>query len=211
MIGDQAVARIQQGLGFMNRQASVILSRLQEAQKDFEKGKTLPKFLLQEDQTLTLLTGTSSVNLPAGFLRVDDDALPHYIDATNQTATFISIVRSFTEALRSNYDPDSNAPRVAVIRKSKIDFINEVSSTYTLTWNYYKADDVISGASENQWLANATDWIIGEAGYRMASDVHNVEAMAKFDRLRTQGRAAVFADIIASEEQSGPIMMGEDF
>jgi hypothetical protein len=209
MTGDQAVARIQQGLGFMTRQATVILDRLKEAQKDLEKGKTLPKFLLQEDQTLTLLTGTSTVALPAGFLRVDDDNLPHYTDVTTQTPKFINIVRSFAEALKANFDPDSNAPRVAVIRKSAIDFINNVSADYTLTWSYYKADAVITGNDTNLWLTNAQDWIIGEAGYRMALDLENASAAAKFAGLRTQGRAAVFAGIVADEEQAGPIMMGE--
>lgn len=210
MLGSEAVARIQEGLGFATRRSDTILARMKEAQRDFEKGKTLPKFLLQEDQALTLLSGAHSVALPTDFLRVDDDALPRFTDSVTLKPTFISIVRSYSAAVAALAGSTSTTPRTAVIRQSTIDFIIDATQTYTFTWNYYKADAEITLGAENLWLANAADWIIGEAGYRMAKNARDQAAMADFGELRTQGRAAVFGEIIASEEAAGPVAMGED-
>lgn len=211
LTGAQAVARIQEGLDFANRQASVIEARLNEAQRDLEQGKTLPRFLLQESQTLTLLSGTSAVALPTGFLRFFDDELPHFIDSTTERPKFISIVRSYAEALNANFSEESEVPKVAVLRNTVLDFINEVSQTYTLTWSYYKAaDPVVNDGSTNAWLINAPNWLVGEAGYRIAKNIRDAQAAQDFAEMAQKGRAACFGEIIASEEAAGGVSMGEN-
>lgn len=209
MTRDEAVTRIQDGLGFTGQLTSKIQLRLQEAQRDLEKGKTLPKFLLQEDQTLSLLSGTHSVALPTGFLRVDDENPPHFFpDATTNDPTFIALKRNYREALEANSSAEAGSPAVAVIRNTVIDFITNADQNYTLTWNYYKADQVLASNIENLWLANAADWLVGFAGFRMARDARDKDGMTIFQAMMTEGRAAVFAEIIAKEESSGPVVMG---
>lgn len=208
MLRSAAVTRIQDGLGFATRQEANIINRLQEAQRDLEKGKTLPKFLLQENATLNLIDGTSTVALPTGFLRIADDYPVRFIATGETSPTFIRIVRDYSSAYRDNYSGEIEGPKIGVIRNAVIDFINTVDTNYTVYWSYYKAADVLSTDIENAWLANAPEWLIGEAGYRLAMDLRDKEGVTIFDSLRTKGRAACFGEIIASEEASGPIMMG---
>jgi hypothetical protein len=210
MIGSVAIARIQDGLGFASRHSDKILLRLKEAQRDLEKGKTLPKFLLQEAQTFTLLSGTSTVALPTGFLRMDDDNPPYFNNTGSVKPNYIRIVRSGQDAAISNWSETPATPKVAVIRKSVLDFIAPVSGDIGFTWSYYKADDLVALDEENLWLANAPEWLIGEAGLRMAMDVRDKGAVEIFTTLTAKGRAAVFAEIIASEDQGGPLVMGEE-
>lgn len=210
MLRSVAVARIQDGLGFAARQSDKIILRLQEAQRELEKGKTLPKFLLEEQTTPIILpAGQAVVALPSGFLRLDNDNPPHYPSASTGEPVYISMKRSYREALEANFSTERGAPKVAVILASGyINFINIADVTYTLAWNYYKAADVLTADIENKWLLNAPDWLIGEAGWRMAMDLRDKDAVTIFDNLRKTGRAAVFADIVAGEESSGLVLMG---
>lgn len=208
MLRDDAVIRIQDGLGFAARQSDKIILRLLEAQRDLEKGKTLPKFLLQESQALVLLTGTSTVALPSGFLRVDDDNPPHFVAPATVSPVFVAIKHNYRDALEANYDDTPSGPKVAVIRNSVIDFIATADTTYNMTWNYYKAAALLTTNIENEWLANASDWLIGMAGLRMARDARDKDAVGIFQSMMTEGRAACFGEIVASEQASGPLVMG---
>lgn len=203
-----AVTRIQDGLGFASRQSDKIVLRLQEAQRELEAGKTLPPFLLQEEQTLSLLTGTSTVATPSGFLRIDDAFKPYFIASGETAPTFLQVKRNFTDAFEANFDGESQGPKVMVVRKATIDFINNADVDYTVIWQYYKAADLLVTDIENAWLLHAPDWLIGEAGWRMAMDARDKDAVVIFDNLRKTGRAATFGEIVAGEEASGPLIMG---
>lgn len=210
MLRSAAVTRITDGLGFNTSLSDRIISRLQEAQRDLEKGKTLPRFLLQEDQALTLLAGTNTVALPTGFLRVDSENPPHYTPAASDEPFFISWKRTYADALAANSSDTAAGPKVAVLRKSTIDFIVTADVTYNLVWSYYKAADVLTTDIENAWLANAPEWLIGEAGWRFAQDKRDKDAMTLFENLRKSGRAACFGEELASDDALGPIYLGEN-
>lgn len=220
MLRDAAVQRINRAIGFRasgNPLETTIIDTLQEAQRDLEKGKTLPKFLIQEDQTLTLVAGQHSVALPTGFLRDVDETRIRYYETTNSVRPRF-LKRTYMDdailasSFRSETDPETparnRAPSVYVIRRATIDFITVANQNYTLFWDYYKADQVLSSNIENLWLANASEWLIGEAGARLAADLGNQQAAASFEAMRTKGRAAVFGEILASELSSGPLQMG---
>lgn len=213
MIGSVAVQRIKDGLGFLQSTSadSTILLRLNEAQRDLEKGKTLPKFLLQGEQTLLLTSGTHATNLPTGFIRVYDEERPRIVTATSDIPVFLSR-KYYDSAVAANIreENDPVAPKVYVIRKSTIDFITTADTTYTLTWSYYKGAAAVESATENEWLANAAEWLIGFAGRRYAMDRRNKTAVELFSDMESRGRAAVFGEIIAAEEADGPMMMGAD-
>jgi hypothetical protein len=223
MLRSEAVQRINDAIGFRaagNSLEDLIIRRLQEAQRDLEKGKTLPKFLLLEDQTLTLPANQHAVPLPAGFLRDVDSVGIRFastIGASRPRPRFLKRVdvkdginaMAFIAGHVDETLPDQpRAPRVYAIRKNTIDFILTVTQTYNFVWDYYKAADVLFIDVENAWLANASEWLIGEAGIRVARNLGNQQAMADFDALRTAGRAAVFGEELASELSSGPIAMG---
>jgi hypothetical protein len=219
MLRADAVRRINDGIGFRPDGHSLedkIVLRLQEAQRDLEKGKTIPPFLLQEDQTLSLLANTNSVALPTGFIRIDDDNLPHYFSTDLPSPRYLKPFRQYVDAVgyisqvrRFNIQTDALAPSVFVIRKGTIDFVSKADKSYSLLWNYYKAGALLTSNIENEWLAEASEWLIGEAGYRIAMDLRDATAKDVFDDMRQRARAAVFGDILADEDAGGPIQMGE--
>jgi hypothetical protein len=207
----EAVRRINDGLGFRPDGHSLepkIILRLQEAQRDLEKGKTLPRFLIREDQTITLLAGGHSALLPADFIREDDDNRLHFFNVSSDIAQYLKPKR-YSDAVVANLrEQGPIGPSVYVIRASTIDFITKADVNYTLTWNYFASDQILTVDVENGWLREAPEWLIGEAGYRIAKDARDPDAVTLFDGLRTQGRAACFGDIIADEDAGGPYIMG---
>lgn len=218
MTRTEAVARINDAIGFRatgNPLETKIILRLQEAQRDLEKGKTLPRFLLVEDQTLVLPAGEHAVALPTGFLRDVDDVGVRYYEPNTVRAHFLKRayfrdavnVTSFLTGGETLPD-QPRAPRNYVIRRTTIDFVTVVTQDFTFVWDYYKADAVLTANIENLWLANAPEWLIGEAGLRIARNLGNQQAAADFDAMRTQGRAATFGETLASELSSGPLQMG---
>lgn len=211
MLRSAAITRIQDDLGFANRQSDKIVNRLQEAQRILEAGTSLPRFLVQEAQTLALAAGDSTIARPAGFLRFDDEFKPYFLDVTTSRPHFLRVVRSYSDAYQANITGDAEAPAVMVILKSTISFINPLNEARTIYWQYFKAAQVLATDIENEWLADTrggADWLIGEAGWRMAMSVRDKEAVTIFDNLRKTGRAACFGEIVAQEESSGPLVMG---
>lgn len=207
-----AIERINDGLGFMssgNAMEPKIILRLKEAQRDLEKGKTLPKFLIEEDSPLTLLTGEHSVAKPSDFLRVDDEVQIHYIPDGYEVPIFLR-KRFYNDAVAANIreQNDPVAPSIYVLRQSTIDFVTTADTDYTLYWNYYKAAEVLDTDIENAWLEHAPEWLIGEAGLRIASDARDAEAVALFGEMLKRARAAHFANLLDEELSGGPLQMG---
>jgi hypothetical protein len=62
--------------------------------------------------------------------------------------------------------------------------------------------------STNDWLTYAPEWLIGEAGFRLAKDLRDTTAVDLFDDMRQRARAASFGELIADEDAGGPIVMG---
>ena len=216
MLRSAAVRRINRDLGYRPdgwaREGDVI-SCLQEAQKNFEKGKTLPRFLLAEDQPLTLLVNTHSVAYPTGFLRISDDNPLHFFPTGSTVPTYLQ-QKFYSDAVIANITASSTearAPSVYVLRKGSIDFITTANQQYNLLMDYYKAADLLTSDIENQWLADegaGAEWLIGEAGYRMAVSLKDQSAMQSFDAMRTSGRAACFGELVTQETEGGPLQMG---
>jgi hypothetical protein len=214
-LGD-AIDRICEDLG--NRGGSTVLrartkERIYAAQRDLESGKTLPKFLVQEDATLTLLSGASSLALPTGFIRVE--TAPHFVPSGASSPVFLQQKLNYQEAVEAARSSTStDLLTTFVIRKSTIDFINTAAQNYTFLWNYYKHADIPAADSDtNAWLSDTgagADWLIGEAGWRMALSIRDKEALTVFTQLRQSGRAAVFGEIVAEEDSAGPFIMGAD-
>lgn len=225
MTRDDAAARIRREIGFRPAGTSlddIIVSCLKEAQRDLEKGKTLPRFLLKQDQTLTLASGDHFVTLPTDFIRESDETRIRFFQTGSDVPTYLTR-KYYIDASMANLHGSADslttndpvAPSVYVVRfgKSfkKLDFITTADKAYTLYWDYYAQADVLAtGSTENDWLAdaNAPEWLIGEAGIRVARPLGNANAVQVFTSMRDAGRAACFGEDLAAETASGPIQMG---
>lgn len=218
MTRTEAVQRLNEAVGFRlsgHDKEDVFIRRLQEAQRDLESGKTLPRFLLQEDQQITLPAGQHQLPLPDGYLRDDDDNRLHFTSPDTNMPIYLKPMRysDAVIAVTQQQRPDQPrlqtiAPSVYVIRQSSVDFITMADTDYILIWNYYKADQVLTSDIENAWLLNAPEWLIGEAGERIARNLRDADALADFQEMKTKARAAVFGDILADEDAMGPLVMG---
>jgi hypothetical protein len=220
MLRDEAVGRINDGLGFRQAGHSLtdkIIARLIEAQRDLEHGKTLPRFLLLEDEILLLPAGEHQVALPERFLRLDDDNLLHY-PATNLAVSYPTYLKplSYSDAVKwhgvttgsSSLAP--NLPGAFVLRKDTIDFIATAQGDIEFVWSYYRGSMTLETNVTNHWLTHTPEWLIGEAGHRIAMDARDATAIQIFDDLRQKGRAAAFADILLDELAGGPMIMGRN-
>lgn len=212
MTRSDAIARIQRGLGFRQGLTNAIISALQEAQRELEKGKTLPKFLLQEDQALTLISGTHTVAIPDGFIREYDDEPLRYLPLGSQEYTVLPR-KIYSAALAANFESnETSGPKIYVLRSTTIDFITTANQDYDLLWTYYARADVLDSDIENAWLADThgPEWLIGEAGWRIASDLRDTTAASIFDNMRKTMRASVLGEIIDLELSGGPMFMGSN-
>lgn len=203
---DTARQRIQNGLGFSTTLADTIVLRMQESQRDLERGKTLPKFLLLEDQTLTLAQGASSVALPDDFLR-RSNTMPRYTPTGTDIPTTIPW-RNWDELRETLLDSDPAGPKGFVLRNDTIYFLPVADIAYTVTWDYYQKDALLTSNIENLWLANAPELIIGDAGMRIALDKRDKDAVALFTQMYKQARQSWFGETVEQEMDDGPMLLG---
>lgn len=219
MTRDQAIARINRTMAqrpIGHSLTSQYEDALREAQRDLEMGKTLPKFLLLEDQTLTLLVGEKSVALPDDFLRVDDDNSLYYVADDSHLQHYLTPYRYYRDAViavQSQQRPDqpaqtTDAPSIYTIRGSVIDFVTFADREYELTWNYYRKAEVLGSDVENLWLEHVPELLIGEAGMRIAADARDMSAIKIFEAIAAKARTSMLNKVVLDEEAVGPIIMG---
>lgn len=207
MLRSVAIARIQRGLGFRSDQSDNIILQLQESQRLLEKGRSLPRFLLQEDATLTVASGTGQTAFPTGFLREKDGELLRYYDTDDEEYVFLEKLTK-DESLSRFVNVDAGAPIAYAVRKAGIDVFPERDTSYDLTWSYYKSADALTSDIENAWLANAPEVLIGHAGAAMAKDLRDAEAVGIFQSMYSEAWRNMFADDVLLEETGDPIYVG---
>lgn len=202
MTRDEAVARIQQGCGWRSDVVDQIAYALREAQRLIEIGRSLPYFLVEEDEDLSAPTGSAAIALPDRFIREYDEndrSTLRYYDSTAQTWVFLEKM-DHDDALVEFASMDAGTPQAYVLRKDTIEIFPERDQDYTLVWSYYKGGEVLSSNIENSWLANAPDVLIGKAGASIATDLENDKAVGIFNALYKEAWAGAFAADILRQE-----------
>lgn len=206
MLRSVAVARIKRGLGFREDLDTEIVEALQEAQREFELGSTLPWFLIEKDSSISTVASTRAIAFPTGFLRLVEDEGPYY-ESTEDGVAYLAI-RPYDESLKYYEEFDSGAPRALAIRKDGFAVFPLPDAVYTITLSYYKAADVLDADIENVWLEYVPDLLINRAGMLVAEDLEHSIAYQKFERKFIFWRDKYFAEIAAREDQNMPRMMG---
>ena len=214
MTGGEAVAIIQRKLGFRSDQSDAIIAELNEAMRLLEQGKTLPRFLIMEDETLQLTANVNYVDLPTDFLRLVDDDYPVYTVSP-------SGVRYLEEAPWDSLQKlwaisTEGEPRGFAVRTTRMYVAPTPTEDTELTWSYYSRGETIVSAGTNRWLQEdeipfgAPYLLIGLAGRKMAGSLSSSnEIKIEFDNMVAQWRTAVFNDTV-EWETAGPVIMGGD-
>lgn len=206
MLRSEAVARIKRGLGFRTDLDNEIVSALQEAQRLLERGRTLPYFLVVEDEILAVPSGSGEVALPERFLREKEDEPLRYVD--EKKLVVLSKI-DISIGSRTFFEEGAGAPIAYTLRKDTIKFWPDRDKNYTLTWSYYRGAQELNADVENEWLEKAPEVLIGRAGMLIAEDLSNVGAYNKFLKMYQEAWGGMFADSEMRVRENAPLRMGE--
>lgn len=207
MLRAAAISRIKEGLDFRVGDDAYIITRLQEAQRHLELGRTLPSFLVEEDATLTVTSGDAEIALPTGFIREADGQGFHYFDSTEDEWVYLDKMDLY-EAKSRFVDTVASRPRAYVLRKATIAFFPARDANYDLTWSYYKNATLLDSDIENAWLLYNPDVLIGYTGWKMALDLGNAAAADRFEKLYNIAWTGGFAHDLEREAANDPLYMG---
>jgi hypothetical protein len=226
MTGAEAIAQIQQGLGWRSDKAVEILAALNFAQDEREQpGKTLPWYLLSEDQPLAVSSGVQAVSLPTGFIKEVEERDGNLRYQPNATSRTLFLTKTSYENAEKFFFGDwrvedlsatasvatvvIGAPRAYVLRSNTIRVYPKPDADYTLTWSYWSHDtDITSGSSTNQWLTYNPWVIVGEAGLKMAADLQNQAATQKFATILQRAEMNLMASVVERELSGRRLAMG---
>jgi len=216
MLRSEAVARIQRGLGFRTDLDDAIVASLKEAQRLLEVGRTLPSFLLAEDQSLVVAIGSGGTNLPLGFIKEAEQGQLRYADPTASKYTPLEKI-TFTEAKERFFSDAPGKPKAYALRSGNVDVFPERDVEYTLTWDYYKRAVALDSDLENEWLVDVPaaggklgdpEGLIGRAGIIIASDLRNQKALSLFQTMFADSWAGRMAYDIEREQVNNPVRIG---
>lgn len=204
LTGNQAVAQVQQRLGWRSDKSGEILVALQMAQDEMETGTSLPWFLKHEEEELLVTAGDRTLALPTGFKRIEDG--PHYL-STAEDPVYLT-QGEYWELYSSYAASDPGAPVAFTLRKSDLYLFPEPSEDKTLYWTYWAADDAITGGSTNQWLTHFPWLLIGRTIMDMAAALHNAEAAKAGAAMYSLWLPKVLGEDIEREAENRPYVMG---
>lgn len=211
---DTAVARIQRGLGFRDDLVDEIVASLQEARRLLETGRSLPSFLLQDEQTLAVPAGTANVDLPDGFIREWQEQPLRYTSASDANkVVFLEKLDYKIGEARFPPDTDPGAPLAYSILSNSIKFWPaERDVAYTLRWAYYKHSiELSSNVADNEWLdedVGAPEALIGRAGMIIAADLEDTGSLQKFSSMYSIAWNGITTEDELNDEENRPLAMG---
>ncbi len=205
----EAVQMVQDTLGFTTALESDIITRLQQAQVQLEKGTTLPWFLKTEVSSISTFTDEERVKLPSDFLRQwEEDPLWYFDgDAEEDEDKWKALVKDDLEFLRNSF-PSSGPPEAYALDDSYFRIFPTPDEAYTLKMIYYKKDEVLSSNIENLWLEHFPWLLIGKAGASLAAGLRDKEAVSVFAAFETINDAAMVKNTEARKHVSRRYVMG---
>lgn len=210
MLRDDAVIEIQERLKFRTDRSAEIIRRMQHVQRLLELGRTLPWFLVEEDAPLSLLAGTSDVNLPDEFIREYEYGRGmRYQPEAGATPVFVPKMN--IDELRALWtEAEPGFPQGYAIQTSVLKFLPVAAEGVTLRFDYYKKALVLTSNIENVWLKYAPDIIIGNAGASFAKTLDNKSAMAECTELASIAIQAVFNETIMRQTANRAFILGRN-
>jgi len=208
MTRDEAIAEIQWHLGNRSDLFDQIVLALKRAQRQLELGKTLPWFLKNNDTGFDVdLLDEGYADLPTGFLREDERESIKYWGGTN-APTFLEKVE-YRVGIDTFRNVDAGNPRAYCILKDQFLFFPAPRADYVLDITYYKASaDLSTNISNNEWLVNAPEALIGKAGGIVAATIANTIAKPVFDEMFLIAWAGVIAENEERYRENYSLSMG---
>lgn len=209
MTRDEVVTEIKRGLGYRSDKTDEIISKLRLAQIELEKGKTLPWFLILEDEEMTLIAGDGTFILPSNFIReVEDQGFPGQLFLTRDVDVVHPKKLPYDQAYSIYAGAEEGTPLVYSLRGSSLVFFPPPSEDITMFWSYYAKQDDLLTAATNGWTENAPDVLIGLAGMMIAGDLEHTSAQQKFAATYALASQSLFREIVARDEANMTYSLG---
>lgn len=214
MTRDEAVSRIQRGLGFYTMRSTEIIDELKLAQEMLEDREELPKFLLSEISSISTTADEERVPFPSDFLaEYDGDALWYYNSSAEQDKDkWVKLKKDYLDELRTTASlAGSGAPQAYSRDGLYFRIFPTPDDAYPLKMMYFKTDTVLDTNVENKWLAKVPLLLIGIAGKAIASAMHDQGAVTAFADMEARGEAR-WLETIVNDEMEGlePVIGGAD-
>lgn len=213
MLRNEAVARVQRGLGFRTDLVDVIIEELGDAQRLLEGGiltpsggTFLPWFLQTEVSSTTEIVDEVRVPLPEDFLReCEEDAL--WLQQSD--GTWKALWKDDLDWLRREY-PGTGAPVGYALDGGYFRLFPKPDAMYVISMMYYAADVPITSGADmtNKWLTNAPFLLIAEAGKSVAADTRSTAALQRFSEKATLEARRLFISNEAREHENRRYVMG---
>ena len=207
----EAIARIQQGLGWRADKSAEILLELRLKQSELEKGQSLP-WWLRTDGSLTGTANVATLTVPTGFIRFDEETALRFDDDPNDEVALVD----YDDLLLLGVDDatgeaETGAARWIAIRQSTFIVRPIPTASFTINGSWYVVDtdlaNVAAGAS-NQWLTYAPLVLIGLAGESMAMDLDYLESAARFQKMYQDANSRLIADIVLRQYSGRDYQIG---
>lgn len=197
----EAIAYIQQKLGFRDDLDAAILLELRVQQDLLEQGQSLP-WWLRVDGSLSAVAATDTIALPTGFIRLDEDIEPWMTDTTTGKRSAIKIV-DWDQLLALTWDEDTQAVatgpvRAMAIRNTTFQLAPVPTENGTIYASWYAKDENLADIASNEsnlWLTYAPLVLVGLAGLEVAADLQHDDAVEKFQRIYAGANSRMIADI----------------
>lgn len=233
MTGAEAVAQVQQGLGWRTDRATEILAALNFAQDEREQaGKTLPWFLLQFDQ-VTTTTGVAVIFVSTNVIKLNEFMDQAVQIATSTSYPAVPLFPNRTKWARGEldfYGPQPSRDSELVSTTSfptgaprAYEFFHAAGQSaspsiwfwpipdrdYVVTVGYYsKQADIVADSTTNLWLTYNPWVIVGAAGWKLAADIQNQAAMMTFGTILQRAEQTLMSGIVEQELAGRRLSMG---
>lgn len=209
MTRDEAVTFIQQTLGFRTDKVAEIRLALQQAQTKLENQEFLPWFLISEISSTSLAIGESRVAVPDDFIReADEEALQWFNSTAEVDEQYVDLEKIDSDSQKAIYQSSTGEPEVYSLDGLYFRIAPIPDDTFTIKLKYYQRDTALTTNITNKWLTYAHDWLIGEAGMRLAPGLRDKAAHGIFASMSAEGRAAAIKSSTAREVSNRRYVMG---
>lgn len=195
MTRDEAVAIIQQQLGFRTTLTTEIITYLKLAQVELEKLPAKPWFLRSEYAHIYTEPDEPRIPLPNDFLQeVEEDALWLVEDETDLTDGLTALYKDDIQQLQEAL-PGTGTPKAYALDGLYFRLYPCPDDAYYMRMVYYKKGAELSSNIENVWLKYAPKLLMGAAGHMIATALRDVAAQKTFQEWKiADGIATVNQD-----------------
>ena len=146
---------------------SRIITEMQFVQETLLEGAAfLPWFLLSENLTESTIAGEERVQVPNNFLREYEGGALWVYDTAG--VKWLELKKDSYDYILNEFPTETEIPQKYALDNDYFRLKPTPDIVYTLRIKCYLRAAVLSTNIENNWLKNASDWLIAEVGAIMA-------------------------------------------